>query len=162
VANSIKKKVFVFKNKVILLLILISTSLVIADTNNSPIGVWLTIDDNTHKPTALIQIYEDYDGDLNAKVLKGLRSGDSPDRRCTECPDERKNQKIKGMVIMKHMKYNGNQWDGGKILDPVAGTEYSCKIYLDNDGRKLVVLGYIGFPLLGRTQVWTRQNASNE
>lgn len=150
-----------FKKVVVFLGILIGVS-AFADTNNSPVGTWLTIDDNTHKPTALIQIMQSNDGALIGKALKGLRPTDSSERRCTECSDERKNQKIQGMTIMKNMKPDGDGWDGGKILDPDIGKEYSCKMHLEDGGRKLVVRGYIGFSLIGRTQVWTRQNNNNE
>lgn len=150
-----------FKKVVVFLGILIGVS-AFADTNNSPVGTWLTIDDNTHKPTALIQIMQSNDGALIGKAIKGLRPTDSSERRCTECSDERKNQKIQGMTIMKNMKPDGDGWDGGKILDPDIGTEYSCKMHLEDGGRKLVVRGYIGFSLIGRTQVWIRQSNNNE
>jgi uncharacterized protein (DUF2147 family) len=150
------------KKVVLFLVFLLSANPAFADTNNSPVGTWLTIDDNTRKPTALIQIIQDKEGILSAKALKGLRSGDSPERRCTECTDERKNQKIQGMTIMKNMKPNGDEWNGGKILDPDIGTEYSCKMHLEDGGRKLVVRGFIGFSLLGRSQVWIRQGNNNE
>lgn len=150
-----------FKKVVVFLGILIGVS-AFADANNSPVGTWLTIDDNTHKPTALIQIIQGNDGALIGKALKGLRPTDSSERRCTECNDERKNQKIQGMTIMKNMKPDGDGWDGGKILDPDIGKEYSCKMHLEDGGRKLVVRGFIGFSLLGRSQVWIRQSNNNE
>lgn len=71
---------------------------------DSPIGMWQTIDDNTHQPKALVQIAEDGDGALTGKVVKGLGANDTPDRRCTACTDERKDQLIKGMTIIKAMK----------------------------------------------------------
>lgn len=150
-----------FKKVVVFLGIFIGVS-AFADANNSPVGTWLTIDDNTNEPTALIQIMKGNDGALIGKALKGLRSTDSSERRCTECSDERKNQKIQGMTIMKNMKPDGDGWNGGKILDPDLGKEYSCKMHLEDGGRKLVVRGFIGFSLLGRSQVWIRQNNNNE
>ena len=150
------------KKVVVFLMFLMSVNSAFADTNNSPVGTWLTIDDNTHKPTALIQIMQGNDGTLIGKALKGLRPTDSSERRCIECTDERKNQKIQGMTIMKNMKRDGDEWDGGKILDPDIGTEYRCKMHLEDGGQKLVVRGYIGFSLLGRSQVWIRKSNINE
>ncbi|MDT3381183.1 DUF2147 domain-containing protein [Labrys neptuniae] len=46
---------------------------------------------------------------------------------------------------------------GGQILDPDNGKVYSSKIYLTAAGRKLNVRGYIGVSMLGRSQVWQRQ-----
>ncbi|SMF98566.1 DUF2147 domain-containing protein [Burkholderia singularis] len=124
---------------------------------SNPVGVWQTIDDHTGKPKALVQISEDASGELSGKVIKGLGENDTPDRRCTACTDERKDQLIKGMTIIKAMKKEGDHWDGGNILDPENGKVYKCKMSLEDGGQKLVVRGYIGVSLLGRSQTWVRQ-----
>jgi uncharacterized protein (DUF2147 family) len=129
-----------------------------ADAADTPVGVWQTIDDHTHQPKALVQITQHDDGTLNGKVIKGLNPNDSPDRRCTECTDERKDQKILGMTIIKDMKKDGDSWDGGRILDPENGKIYRCEMHLEDGGQKLVVRGYIGVSLFGRSQTWIRQN----
>jgi len=133
-----------------------SAGVSVADVAVSPVGIWQTIDDNTHKPTAIIEISQHDDGTLSSKAVKGLLPNDAG-RRCTACKDERKDQLIQGMTIVKDMKQNGEGWDGGKILDPSNGTEYKCKMHLADGGKKLVVRGYIGFSLLGRSQTWVRQ-----
>ncbi|MEA3117935.1 MAG: hypothetical protein QOI13_1205 [Paraburkholderia sp.] len=129
-----------------------------ADAADTPVGVWQTIDDHTHQPKALVQITRQDDGTLNGKVIKGLNPNDSPDRRCTQCTDERKDQKILGMTIIKGMKKDGDAWDGGKILDPEQGRVYRCQMHLEDGGQKLVVRGYIGVSLLGRSQTWIRKS----
>ena len=139
-----------------------SATLAFAQGNETPVGVWQTIDDHTHQPKALVQITQGADGTLSGKVIKGLNPADSPDRRCTECTDERKDQKILGMTIIREMKQSGDHWDGGNILDPENGKVYKCKMTLEDGGQKLVVRGYIGVSLLGRSQTWLRQaNASS-
>jgi uncharacterized protein (DUF2147 family) len=35
---------------------------------------------------------------------------------------------------------------------------YRCKFHLDKDGAVLVVRGFIGISLLGRTQTWQRRS----
>ncbi|SIO72947.1 Uncharacterized conserved protein, DUF2147 family [Burkholderia sp. GAS332] len=138
--------------------LLASATAAFADTPAGPAGIWQTIDDRTHQPTALVQITQNGDGTLSGKVVRGLGGNNSPERRCTECTDERKDQKIQGMSIVREMKQDGDEWDGGRILDPVNGKEYSCKMHLEAGGQKLVVRGYIGFSLLGRSQIWTRHS----
>jgi uncharacterized protein (DUF2147 family) len=123
----------------------------------SPTGLWQTIDDKTGQPKAVVQILQDTDGTLTGKVLTGAGSNDDPTRRCTACTDSRKDQLIKGMTIINGMKQDGDGWDGGQILDPENGKLYKCKMHLDEDGQKLVVRGYIGVSLLGRSQTWVRQ-----
>jgi len=124
---------------------------------DSPLGTWQTIDDSTGKPKALVQITTDANGELSGKVVKGLGENDMPDRRCSACTDERKDQLIKGMTIIKAMKRDGDKWDGGNILDPENGKVYKCRMMLEEAGQKLVVRGYIGVSLLGRSQTWVRQ-----
>jgi uncharacterized protein (DUF2147 family) len=123
----------------------------------APAGTWQTIDDQTGKPKAIIQISDDGSGQLSGKVLRGIGENDHPERRCTACTDDRKDQLIKGMTIITGMRQDGDAWDGGQILDPESGKLYKCKMKLEDGGQKLVVRGYIGVSLLGRSQTWVRQ-----
>ncbi|WP_027214145.1 DUF2147 domain-containing protein [Burkholderia sp. WSM2232] len=131
-----------------------ATAMAQADT---PVGTWQTIDDHTGQPKALVQIVQDGNGTLSGKVVKGLGAYDQPDRRCTACTDARKDQPILGMTIISDMKKDGDAWDHGQILDPENGKLYKCKMRLEDGGNKLVVRGYIGVSLLGRSQTWVRQ-----
>lgn len=124
---------------------------------SSPVGIWQTVDDHTGQPKALVQIVEDGSGTLSGKVIKGLGPNDEPGRRCTACTDARKDQLILGMTIIDGMKKTDGGWDGGHILDPENGKTYRCKMHLEDGGQKLVVRGYIGISLLGRSQTWNRQ-----
>ncbi|PRX26551.1 uncharacterized protein (DUF2147 family) [Paraburkholderia sp. BL18I3N2] len=124
---------------------------------DSPVGTWQTIDDHTGQPKALVQISQDGSGALSGKVIKGLGANDQPDRRCTACTDTRKDQPILGMTIISDLKKDGDAWDHGEILDPENGKLYKCKMHLEDGGNKLVVRGYIGVSLLGRSQTWIRQ-----
>ena len=47
-------------------------------------------------------------------------------------------------------------WDGGRILDPAKGSTYKVRLKTIDGGKKLEVRGYIGSPILGRTQTWIR------
>lgn len=140
--------------------LLIGAANVFAQANTTPVGVWQTIDDNTHQPKALVQISQNDDGTLSGKVIKGLNPADNPGKRCTACTDDRKDQPILGMTIIKSMKQDGEKWDGGNILDPENGKVYKCNMRLEDGGEKLVVRGYIGVSLLGRSQTWIRQDAA--
>jgi len=124
---------------------------------DSPVGTWQTTDDHTGQPKALVQITQEGDGSLEGKVIKGLNPNDRPDRRCTACTDARKDQLILGMTIINDMKKDGGGWDGGQILDPENGNVYKCNMHLEDGGQKLVVRGYIGISMLGRSQTWIRQ-----
>ncbi|SRR5690242_16724809 len=123
---------------------------------DTPVGTWKTIDDKTHQPKSIVEI-TDNNGELQAKVVKVLNSDEGPNPICKECDGARKNQPIEGMTIMWGVTKDDDVWDGGKILDPKNGKEYKVKLTLMDGGQKLDVHGYIGFALLGRSQVWERQ-----
>ena len=123
--------------------------------NLSPVGLWKTIDDKTGKPRSLIRINES-NGEYSATIEKGLLVTDTGEAICDKCSDERKNQKLLGMKIVKGLKKNGPQYDGGEILDPDNGKTYRCKMKLDETGNSLEVRGFIGISLLGRSQIWNR------
>ncbi|EDZ99452.1 putative signal peptide protein [Burkholderia sp. H160] len=136
---------------------LLASAMTAMAQTETPIGMWQTIDDHTGQPKALVQITQDGNGELSGKIIKGLGANNEPDRRCTECTDARKDQPILGMTIISSMKKDGDAWDHGQILDPENGKVYKCKMHLEDGGNKLVVRGYIGVALLGRSQTWIRQ-----
>lgn len=137
--------------------VLMAGAVVAMAQSASAVGTWQTIDDHTGQPKALVQITPDSNGNLTGKIIKGLSANDNPDRRCTACTDSRKDQLMLGMTIINDMKKDGDGWDGGQILDPENGKIYKCNMRLEDGGQKLVVRGYIGVSLLGRSQTWIRQ-----
>ena len=124
----------------------------------SPIGVWKTVDDRTGKARALVRIYRE-NGKLFARILESFTAG-ADHRVCVLCTDERKDQPIIGLLIIRNMKEDGNEYTGGDILDPESGSIYHCWMRLEQGGTRLVVHGYVGFSLLGRSQTWERQGNS--
>lgn len=125
--------------------------------NVSPVGLWKTIDDATGKPKALVRITEDH-GVLQGKIEKLFREpGEDQNPKCTECTDSRKDQPMIGMEILSGLKKDGDEYSGGHILDPKNGKVYKSKAELKDGGKKLSVRGYIGVPMLGRSQVWVRE-----
>lgn len=123
----------------------------------SPVGLWKSIDDSSGKPTALIRITENQ-GELTGKIEKLFRTADEEQNpKCVSCTDARKNQPILGMTIVSGLKKDGDVYSGGEILDPKNGKVYKSKLTVREGGRKVEVRGYIGMPMLGRSQVWLRQ-----
>lgn len=60
-----------------------------------------------------------------------------------------------GLELLKDFTFDGdNIYSGGTIYDPKNGKTYSCKMTLD--GNTLIIRGYIGISLFGRSVTWTR------
>ena len=122
----------------------------------TPVGRWTTIDDDSKKPKSVVKIWEE-DGKLLGRIESLiLEPGEDPNPKCTKCDGERKDKPIIGMVILWGLIRDGDEWSGGQILDPDNGSTYKCLLEPAAGGAKLKVRGYIGFSLLGRTQVWLK------
>ena len=130
----------------------------LARAQNTPVGVWKTIDDGTKKEKSLIRITET-GGVLTGRIEKLLDPATPPDVTCDKCTDERKDKPVLGMTLIRNVKQSDADrtlWDGGDILDPNNGKVYKVRLKPIDGGAKLDVRGYIGMPLLGRTQTWIR------
>ena len=128
----------------------------VAAAQMTPVGTWRSIDDETKQPKAQIAI-TDSGGVLTGRIER-LLNPSKPDPVCDACTDARKGQPITGMTILEGVKKSADEpvWDGGSILDPNNGKTYKVRLTPKDDGKTLDVRGYIGLPLLGRTQTWHR------
>ena len=123
----------------------------------TPVGVWKTIDDKTKSERAQVRITES-GGVISARIEKLLAPDAKHDGTCDKCEDDRKDKPIVGMEIIRGVKKAEaeNTWDGGTILDAAEGKIYKVRLQMADGGKKLEVRGYVGAPLLGRTQTWVR------
>jgi uncharacterized protein (DUF2147 family) len=130
----------------------------LAHAQMTPLGAWHSIDDETKKPKALIRISTNASGALSGVVEKALDSKPNAEVNCDKCTDDRKGKPKIGMEIIRGgKKVDGKDvWEQGKILDPENGTDYSLRLTPVDGGKKLEVRGYLGTPMLGRTQTWVR------
>lgn len=136
---------------------LLSVAAFAAQAQTTPVGLWKTIDDETGKEKSLVRITEA--GGVLTGTVEKLLDPARQDAKCDKCSDERKDQPVLGMTIVKGVKPNPDhpgRWDGGEILDPNKGKTYKVRITPVDGGKTLEVRGYVGAPLLGRTQTWSR------
>lgn len=120
----------------------------------SILGVWKTVDDQTGDTESLVEIYEDGNV-VYGKFVKLLKQP-KKEPICERCPGEDKNAPLVGLVFIKDLVKKGTQFKGS-ILNPKDGRVYNCLVSLKDD-KTLKVRGYLGVPLLGRTQYWHRVN----
>ena len=119
----------------------------------SPVGLWEPLD-SAGKPQGLIRIFE----------VKGLYYGriepssptDDRNARCTRCTGERHDQPIIGLLLLRHLRPQNGEYVGGDILDPDTGRVYGCSLRLIHGGHQLIMRGFLGISLLGRSETWQR------
>jgi uncharacterized protein (DUF2147 family) len=125
--------------------------------DHSPVGLWRNIDDVTGKAKALIRITE------QGKVFQGqieklfLEPSENQHPICSKCEGALKDQPALGMKILFGFTLDGTEYNGGTIIDPDNGKSYKSKFSLSENGDSLTVRGYIGIPLIGRSQIWKRE-----
>jgi uncharacterized protein (DUF2147 family) len=122
----------------------------------SPVGLWQGVDDDTKEPTGwfLITNHNGVYAGIIAKMF--LQPGEDANALCTECKDDRHNHPWLGLEIIRGMHQDGDKFVDGTILDPRDGKIYSAMMSVSPDGKTLIMRGYIGLPLLGRNQYWSR------
>ncbi|MEB0031081.1 DUF2147 domain-containing protein [Undibacterium sp. RTI2.1] len=124
---------------------------------STPVGLWKSIDDQSGKPKALIRIVES-GGELQGKIEKlFLEPSADANPKCDKCEGVNKDQAVIGMTILSGLKKDGDDYTGGRILDPANGKLYRSKLTVTDNNKKLNVRGYIGTPWFGRSQVWLRE-----
>ncbi len=140
------------------LLILLSSIMTTPLFASPLVGYWKTIDDKTNEAKSFVKIAEE-----NGKFAGSVAFIIAEDKRndvCDKCKGELKDKPILGMTFMWDFveTKSGEKWENGEILDPENGKIYSCKLTLEDEGKKLDVRGFIGISLFGRTQVWERSS----
>ncbi len=123
-------------------------------------GTWRTIDDKTGSSKALLKINKQPNGTYSGQVVEITPSlGYEAKNICTKCPAPYTNKPILGMEILKNLELVGNnQYQNGKILDPLSGNVYQTKVKLSPSEKTLTIRGYLGNSALGRSQTWVKVN----
>ena len=138
------------------LLALGSAAFAAVGSNNGALGTWATEGGKSHVEIApcgeklcgrIIWLKEPMDDDGMPK-----HDANNPDTQLQTRP-------IIGLPLLANFiaGTEANVWDDGTIYNPEDGETYSCTMTL-LDNATLKVRGYVGLPLFGKTQVWTRVN----
>lgn len=139
--------------KQLLFILVFTFSGIISLSAQTVTGKWYTMDPDTDEKESIIEVYKQNDK-IYAKIIRLLQEEDQG-KVCDKCTGKDKDQPIEGLVILKELSKDDDEWSGGKILDPKNGSYYKCYITLVEQ-NKLKIRGYIGFSLIGRTEYWYR------
>lgn len=121
----------------------------------SPIGKWLT-----EAKDAQIEIVA-CDNKLCGSIvwLREPLDEQGQTKLDKKNPDpEKRKQTILGLPLLSGFVKSANaaeKWEEGRIYNPDDGDLYRCTMTLESP-TVLKVRGYVGIPLLGKTQTWTR------
>ena len=123
---------------------------------NSAVGYWLTWNHQTKQPSSVIKIWGDK-GLYFGKVYKIVADKKANIiSRCSKCEGKQYNKPILGLTIIRDMRLDDGVYRDGFILDPLEGKEYHAKMEVTDDNKFLRLRGYVGIPLFGRTETWSR------
>jgi len=90
--------------------------------------------------------------------LKDPLGDDGKDAVDSKNPDPSlRTQKLVGLSLLSGFQPTDDPtvWKNGRIYNPEDGRTYSCNLKVQ-DTNTLRVRGYVGFSLLGETQIWNR------
>ena len=138
-----------------LLTIVCSNALYAQKNADNIIGKWLTGSGNAH-----VEIYKNgnqYQGKI-VWLSEPIDPETKKPKTDTKHPNaDQHNRPLLGLINLWGFHYNDKEghWEGGHIYDPKNGKEYKCNMTL-KDKNTLNVRGYIGFSMIGRTDVWTK------
>src|SRR3546814_19933438 len=97
-----------------------------------------------------VEITQAADGTLQGKVVEVLQSDRGPNPTCDKCKGANKDKPVKGMTILWGLEKDGDEWNGGTVLDPAKGKTYKSKVELLEGGQKLGMSGCIDLLQIGR------------
>jgi uncharacterized protein (DUF2147 family) len=120
------------------------------------VGIWFR--DQAHDTAkAKFEIYRTSDGKYEGKLIWG-GSPTFESQVDKKNPDvSKRTRPLKNMVFLTDFIFDGDdEWTGGRIYNAEDGDLYKCKMELEDNKQTLKVRGYVGIPLLGKTERWHR------
>lgn len=126
-----------------------------AQEENRVVGTWLT-----QYGDSKVTIKQNSNGKFFGEIswLKEPNRNGKP-KLDDKNPDAKlQSRPIMGLVILDGFNYekDDKEWIDGKIYDAKEGKTYKCLMWFEDNIDQLHVKGYIGFSLIGKQVLWTR------
>jgi len=126
-----------------------------AQDENRVLGTWLT-----QYGDSKVTIKKDANGKFYGEIswLKEPNRNGIPKLDDKNPETSLQSRPIMGLVILDGFGYEkgDKEWIDGKIYDAKEGKTYKCYMWFEDDPNQLHVKGYIGFSLIGKQVIWTK------
>jgi uncharacterized protein (DUF2147 family) len=126
--------------------------------SNNIIGKWQSSDSATQEPSSIVTIKEVNNAYVGTITKIFAENNHKVSDVCVKCKGDLRNKPIMGMNILHAQIEPSGAIKSCAILDPQQGAVYHCTLDLVNGGKTIKLHGYIGMPLIGRTEYWQRFN----
>ena len=130
--------------KKLLMMAVMAVGTLLAQVSADVVGYWTTIDDDTNEAKSVVQVYR-YKGKVYGRVVELLKNKNAT----AKIPG---NPSTLGLDIIWDLEQDGDEYNGGKVLDPEKGSVYRCSMWREGDTLKM--RGKLG--IFFRTQTWKK------
>lgn len=124
----------------------------------SPEGYWLT-----EKKGVIVKLFSCEGDRLCGQTvwMKRMTFKDGAPRLDAKNPDPAlRDRHWCGITPITGLKPKGDgEWGGGEVYDPKTGETFDFK--LETRGDRVKVRGYLGVPLLGKSETWTKADLTD-
>jgi uncharacterized protein (DUF2147 family) len=119
-------------------------------------GSWITFDAETRSARSIVQIAREGNHVTGRIVELYPKEGEDPDPECNLCRGPERGRKLRGLPILNLVADADGVHFNGTVLDPENGMTYRCEATLGPGGQRLELHGYVGLPIFGRSELWSR------
>lgn len=132
------------------------------NNEKSPVGFWVTFDEENGDSLAVVEIYQTEEALQGAIREVKLRPHQGKKGICARCPLPWKDQPMQDLLFMWAFPANGDNTSKGQLLNPADGKRYRAELsQIDPLTLKLEIrAGFLGFVRRSKTLLRTAQSAS--
>ena len=114
-------------------LLLLFFGFIQAQGSSAIIGKWKAIDDQTGKAVSVIEIFEKHNK-IYGRIVELLNSK-AKNPKCDKCDGEDRNKPVLGLIVIKGLSKEGDEYTNGKILDPKHGKIIQMHSFVRKQGQ---------------------------